>query len=848
MSTFPNFSEIERYIQDKLKLRVDNPTYISSLNCWIRITSGTGDGLYMVSNPDFNLFSAAGALYGSTNQSGAIGQNWDGKVVATSTGQPFRPSPVVSGLEIDEGKGEITRKASFSITAFSLEQMELISRYFLQPGFSIFIEWGWNTADGVSGLQKLKTNEIAKFQSFKNTNEIRQKAKGDYDNYLGFMSGGGVSLDGDKWNINVECTGYTELPAYLNVSESGQHTKCTNLKTSELYGEDYMEDYDKNRQIWMRVFNELPSNKRTDDIKVLGEEDGPLYDISNFINFDEDAAERMNSLSRPNMVGRLLRKVGIGSADVDIGGEGAEISRGKDLMSTNRYIRFGALMEIFSKVGTRGIRIGNSDENIVKYKINTNRTFCSAFKHIFSADGSKLFIPNPNTPNFNLKIVDPDRGGDEPIRQFLEDGGTKDCSVKREMQQNTAGHPAVGLQDGSDKNWVLFPEQTSIDIKLKEGVRIKRRGFEYGKLDNLYVNFDFACSIMDTSNFHIKDAIYQILNGISSAVNGMWDFQIVESESEESNSTELVIYEMNFASDMDNEEINKTYEFALVGNDSTFEGGSLDLNIQGAMMNRIIGERLGRNHNSDTENLPQTRMWHTDDEDEYPKDRLDVALVNDAGEIVDPDDCEENRQWNVGQWNASIEQWNVGYPALGRRRGISSPEQLTDLSSPEELTFRELGGESDDDTQNAKDKEKAAEELKSELLEILLNRITFVPKVGEGGPAWLQRNISGSGRKELLKDAYIVSFQDKTIFTSLHLYDTTNEDRIEEDGESISPLMPIEFEFTIHGISGINRGNKFKVKGLPKEYNRGFFQVLSVNHTVDGMQWKTKITGGYRQR
>jgi hypothetical protein len=59
--------------------------------------------------------------------------------------------------------------------------------------------------------------------------------------------------------------------------------------------------------------------------------------------------------------------------------------------------------------------------------------------------------------------------------------------------------------------------------------------------------------------------------------------------------------------------------------------------------------------------------------------------------------------------------------------------------------------------------------------------------------------------------------------------------------------MPINFSFTIHGISGIKRGDKFKVNGIPKKYENGFFQVLSVKHTLDGMMWKTEISGGYRR-
>jgi hypothetical protein len=60
--------------------------------------------------------------------------------------------------------------------------------------------------------------------------------------------------------------------------------------------------------------------------------------------------------------------------------------------------------------------------------------------------------------------------------------------------------------------------------------------------------------------------------------------------------------------------------------------------------------------------------------------------------------------------------------------------------------------------------------------------------------------------------------------------------------------MPIKFTFTIHGISGIKRGDKFKVLGLPKNYEQtGFFQVTAVKHTITDMLWKTDIEGSFRQ-
>jgi hypothetical protein len=88
-----------------------------------------------------------------------------------------------------------------------------------------------------------------------------------------------------------------------------------------------------------------------------------------------------------------------------------------------------------------------------------------------------------------------------------------------------------------------------------------------------------------------------------------------------------------------------------------------------------------------------------------------------------------------------------------------------------------------------------------------------------------------------------LGFKDAAVFSSLKL-----KGKNEDNSGQPSALMPINFSFKIHGVSGIKRGDKFQVNGIPSPYKDGFFQVLSVKHTLEGMLWYTEITGGYRNK
>jgi hypothetical protein len=92
-------------------------------------------------------------------------------------------------------------------------------------------------------------------------------------------------------------------------------------------------------------------------------------------------------------------------------------------------------------------------------------------------------------------------------------------------------------------------------------------------------------------------------------------------------------------------------------------------------------------------------------------------------------------------------------------------------------------------------------------------------------------------------EAYFISFEDKELFNAYK----NKSDKVSADNVSIA--FPIKFTFTVHGISGIKRGDKFVINGIPDKYGKdnGFFQVLSVKHVVEGMMWKTTVEGGFRQ-
>jgi hypothetical protein len=356
-----------------------------------------------------------------------------------------------------------------------------------------------------------------------------------------------------------------------------------------------------------------------------------------------------------------------------------------------------------------------------------------AFDHMYSLDPTILYIPNPNTPKFKV--------GKDKVGLDVTD-----------VSDNSKG-----------LNGIQFPNQDPLEVTTKGGAKIKQAGKFWGKLDDLYVNFDFVKGILETKNNTTKDALYQILNGMSSAVNGLWDFQIVEKESElHEGVTELTVIDLNFVSSAPGA-INLTMN--TQGEQSILIDSSLDLGISSAKMNSIIGQRLSTSLNGNGKAVPSTLFSGNED-----------MVLN--------------------QMDKKTE----------------AQKQLTAAAAD------------------------AADAKKQEALDVLLGKLFLYPLV-------TFKEASEVKDKDLYDICYIGAYKDVETFSKI---------KKKELGEIVGSgaLMPINFSFKIHGISGIKRGDMFRVNGLPSMYEQegSFFQTLSVKHVIDGMQWTTEITGGFRPK
>jgi len=748
MAYFPQFSNFKDYVQSKLNSRKDNSIGVSQLNAWVRITSGVGDGLVMTSNPDHNLFRAAGVsrgIYDGAGGNATIGVDWNGKSVSAGGGNLLRPKPVVTSVEVDEGAGGISRKATISITAFTLEQMETVCEYFLEPGYTVFLEFGWNTPGSAGQLVTINTSNVAGMQNFDKVNTKRKNSNGDYENYLGYVTGGSVSFDDGKWTITTNLTGFVELPFYLQTHKSQiEGGDPVDSSTLNYLVSNINNETDYGKKAFKTMFNDLPAERKNESVKNL---ENTFSRNFIFINFDDEVKNAINEKF----------------STIEQSVSGSKVSVKIQPVGDERFIRFEQLMQILTASTISSFKLADGTD--VSINFDFLETVISAHKHIFSTDKNKLFIPNPQTPAFSI------------------DGSST------EFIQNNIGP-------------IKFPQ----DRKYNNN-GIKKDEYEWGYLRDLYINFDFAKDIIGTTNLTIKDVVYQILNGASSAVNSQWDFQIQEAPIK-NGVINLQVVDLNLVSKTDNSNI---YTFDVFGNNSIFIDSSFSMDLGGTMMGKIVGERLNINASPD---LPRPGIFT----------RKEDKILN-----------EVNRNQKVIPVQTSPAPEQPPQPILvGNRR--PTPRQLERIKEGKLKSDAQLREERIATAAAREQRERDKEDQKAAVEQTIsefYGKITLYPKVG-------------TKKEDVRKDSDIDTLCYAAVYDDTVLLDgykqNTQNNKLE-----YSPILPITFSFTIHGISGIQRGDKFKVRGIPKTfYERGFFQVTSIKHTLDGMMWKTSVEGSFR--
>jgi hypothetical protein len=756
----------------------------------------------------------------------------------------------------------------------------------MEPGYTLCIEFGWNTSNAASGIikgteQNILSDGVSSNLNQNKLHEKRIKSNGDYDSFLGFIVGGSIRNESETFDVEISLRGSPSLPTFmqshnlpLQISSKENGENDINLIIKENSqgphpfpssdAEDETQTAVERR--FKAMFNDLPTFRQTEDVKKILEDgigiEAGKKNINklDFINFDKVVSNSVNSFADPSFFRSLKKGQG---KEVKAKATGGDIALEKDkLFSKKRYIRLELAVAILNRIGViEAYKIGNES---IDLRIDISNCVIGAFPKMFSTKADKLLIAG-KIPDFSLYFLN-----------------VNDINQKTlyDTPINTLGVP--------------FVEANPLPYADVKGYKEDSEGWGY--LKNLYVNFDMFKNKIEQKNKNIREIFLDILNEMSDAVNSYWNFQIIEIQDENGNisketeinaSTIPLLNPYNFTNPIkftpivdtkttiklgviDEHWIGKpaTTEpiktFYHNGANCTFLESTLESSIPGEMTSAIVSRRLDVVTNPDSPitdvggffnasvdlflkeviaggktRKPTTKEAEADKN--ANKDNLTEGqkLEN---EIEASDITTDRTGGKTRYYDKTIPNPN-GYnePTLIYSEGDEGPE-------PEKVTKFKAAF---DALENVKEESQKKEKV---TLTQNLDKLDVVPNPSIETPLKLD-NSSITDTSKFKENFVIYCFNDTSFFDKIknkEFFANKPENKLVNKNGSIdkrlSHPLPIKYSFKILGTSGLRRGDMFNIIGIPEKYAKyGLFQITQVEHTIENMNWFTEVKGEYRQ-
>jgi len=560
-------------------LKYDGSTpYKGPKSAWVRVVSNAQVSLPVVSGNGFQLFTQDGfdKIYGFGNSGnsftqGVIGYDIFGNEYTLPNTMPnlHRPPPGVLSLSTETlgGDGGKYKKATVKASVSSKFQLDYLTPFFLVPGITCFVEWGWNNFNPASSINVSSDEE--RFKRFENPldgNAAQEKSNGNYDSIFGRITNYEYSLRSDGgFDISFDI---------LQVGEAIHGLKMKTVKTEPKKNED-----DNQSQSF------------------------PDYIDKNLINIIDN--EKYQEFSKPfDVKGRVITEKywrethTLSNNETSIPGKGKWLSFGLFVDIVNSFINYTSNTGVDKSKTTDMFKI-------VIDKINDHPSardeYISATPNLKTIDASILLIPNEKAPSLNFT-----KGGKEEFENgFVETLGDDEFAEAKKSLQSIASENGTGLSTKRvnlsnlfDSNPISgkpkFPEYSQ-DLTV-DGKLYVKKGY-YGKLSDLFISSELVLDAV-SGNSSFKGMLMYILSKMSAAACNIWDFSIVPLDPSQGSNGIHTIRDSNLATNISLFR-DKLYTFNPLSSNSVIKNLTFGINLPDSVATQTMLSSRTKNGDRD---------------------------------------------------------------------------------------------------------------------------------------------------------------------------------------------------------------------------------------------------------
>jgi len=724
--------------------------------------------------------------------------------------------PSISKLEVTVQK-ELLRRATIEWVCFSPAQLEYLTPYFLVPGITVMIEFGWNHFNPISLVNIKDIDEMQRhWEDSSNLYKHTVLSKGNYEVIYGLVTNFTWTIEGNKIICTTEITSKDKLYAGL-AKNSSLIVNSSNPNDKEgpgiLQGIKTFVNLDEKQASLFTNFKQL---------KTLNTNDTSA--IENFIkNYSGPSKEPFRSI--------LLDLVSLQKEDLTLfstfPGE-TEQEKKERLKEKIKFLKDSKASYI------KGIFSGREKGEFSKFKSVQAREMGDPQKYDFDASENKdigrLWI------NMGL-IVD-------ILNYFSFLPGSKNRpQFKVDIDTSVIGaHPNMISCDPN----VLLPNYQAPKYHIGTQGLIKYSGNDKSRNQN--TNNEYYTQYQRT-----RDAASSNLSSADEKVRQVY-YQTTENKCFRMNLDRVInINRYVFGGTSGNEDDrNRSYSFPSQTERRLFDTKVIEKDFSGLLSNIYISFKSFKEI-IDSEEVKTYQDIYLKILDLLMKSTdgfWDLAFVEAEGTLTIIDrnyinlnnKQSENKVCTFTYYEAdSIIKGLKFRPQLsdaqatraiyGTANNAQSQTKLTDQGDLLNYQFKDLINVQDlDPKKSATDTDQVR--AKEQMREIIRGLHT----INDNSTDTLQMTLSNG---EIIK-LVLPSGQQK-------LLRATFEDGNEEKNQRYCGVQPgITLELTIQGIGGVRTFQYFLLKNLPAPYssNNVIFRIVNVAHSVESGEWETTIQAG----
>lgn len=621
--------------------------YRGPLSAWTRITSnGTGvsktlsnsqkyDGFILYGGQGFH--DAFGKLNltdnGSPYQTNILGYDTKGKEhrldldvknpnIVTLKGSPTRnvpillPPPGIVSIDASMQKERI-RKVTINWKCYSFAQLEYMTPYFLTPGISLIVEFGWNLFNQQC-LLDLKDTDLLK-KLWVDGTPLYQKtldSNGMYDSTFGSIANFEFGTqDGMTYDCKTEIYSKHRNHTGALLNESPKNSSIVvNKKTENMLTKPSL--YEFCNQRLKNVAKCLEGTGKNffepltvDEENKLNAKDpnGIPYDNTDLIkNFYNGKKENRIFIARnkvqndPLLVGSDTETYGQPDKDIDWDSTSPD----------DTWVTMGFVIELINLfIGQNIATKASNDPKFELFTFDINDVAIGAHPNLISTDGYTILIPNPTAPKFNLgyklwvtdyqsaisnklqsqtsykTAASFEKAGPDMLpynKKLYEIFKTGYAPVEKVKANNGAYRNNIDyiinrfrynfFNNDLDPYDAAFPQMNDYTVKGNE----KKAGY-WGYLKDLFVHVNVIINAAKDAKT-AEDFLNSLLQTVSAASAGLWELAVIEDENK------LRIIDKKFIS---KKVYQNLYQFDI-SSDSCIKSLSFTVTPSNAQMTQVI--------------------------------------------------------------------------------------------------------------------------------------------------------------------------------------------------------------------------------------------------------------------